>query len=301
MLGPEKFIKDTKEILDEPKMSQEQVDNGFEEKYGYPLNKQKVNVLYMNTACNLRCDYCYETEKRSDLKKQETVTQDQYIQFFDEIANREKGVISTVVIMGGEIFLNYALLLEILRYVSQKLHNYAISITTNGTLLHKWSKQQLEHIRKRIVTFEVSWDGSGQDRRQYADGHSSRKRVRKNLEYLRSIGIDYKISYTVHRDNYQKMLYDMVYILEKLKPNAIKLSFACQELSDMGVDFVSLKNNFIEYAEQLFLSYHIPICDLSCTLCGKCDFSNFDGNHYMSPTKGEIFKDSHTKEQFNSF
>jgi len=147
----------------------------------------------------------------------------------------------------------------------------------------------------------VSWDGSGQHRRRYPSGRSSRKQVEQNLRYLRHIGIDYKISYTVQRDNYQKLLYDMVYILEKLKPNAIKLSFACQELGDAGVDFVSLKKNFVEYAEQLFLSYHVPICDLSCSLCGKCDFSNFEGNHYMSPTKGEIFKDSRTEEQFNSF
>jgi sulfatase maturation enzyme AslB (radical SAM superfamily) len=283
MLNPKEFIKNVEEILETESP------------------KQKVNVLYMNTNCNLRCDYCYEIDSRGNLDRDVTIKGEAAQAFFDEIAEREKGLVSTVVIMGGEVFLNYAFLLEILRYAESKPHQYAISITTNGTLLHRYTKNHLHEIRKRIVTLEVSWDGSGQDRRVDKAGISSRIQVEQNLAYLRSIDIDYKISYTVHRDNYKKLLYDMVYILEKLKPNAIKLSFACQELSDLGVDFEKFKSDFQEYAEQLFLSYQVPICDLSCGSCGMCDKSNFSGNHYISPTKGEIYKDSTTNEPFNSF
>jgi len=283
MLDPKSFIKDVDDILSDEKP------------------QQKVNVLYMNTNCNLRCDYCYEIDSRGNLDKDVTITGQAAQAFFDEIAEREKGLVSTVVIMGGEVFLNYAFLLEILRYAERKSHQYAISITTNGTLLHKWTNQQLQHIRKRITTLEISWDGSGQDRRVFANGRSSKSQVEENMCYLRGIDIDYKISYTVHKDNYKHLLYDMVYILEKIRPVAIKLSFACQELSDIGVDFEKFKTNFKEYAEQLYLSYQIPICDLACAMCGICDKSNFCGNHYVSPTKGEIYKDSKVQEKFNSF
>lgn len=283
MLNPDNFLKDIEYIIDKPKA------------------KQRVNVLYMNTNCNLRCDYCYEIESREKLEKNNSITGPDAQAFFDEIAEREKGLVSTVVIMGGEVFLNYRLLLEILYYAEKMNHSYAISITTNGTLLHKFTKEQLQRVKKSIVTLEVSYDGSGHDRRIYPNGSSSKKQVEQNLKYLRSIGIDYKISYTIHKDNYKNLLYDMVYILENIQPTEIKLGFACQELDDNGVNFVEFKKNFIPYAEQLFLSYHVPICDLSCTKCGKCDKSNFEGNHYISPTKGEIFKDAKTNEKFNQF
>ena len=281
MLKPEKFLKNVNDII-RPK-------------------KQRVNVLYMNTACNLKCDYCYELKSRDGLAKSATVELARAKEWFQEIADREKGLVSTVVIMGGEVFLNYDLLTEIVDYAWKIDHRFGISITTNGTIIHKYTKAQITKLAKKISTLEISYDGTGQDRRIFHSGRSSRGIVEKSMETLRKYGIDFRISYTVHRDNYKYLLYDMVYILEVFKPKEIKLAFACQELTDIGVDFDKLKTEFLAYAEELYLSYNIPICDLACRKCGKCDKSTFEGNHYLSPTKGEIFQDAIIKNEFNTF
>ena len=261
--------------------------------------KQRVNVLYLNTACNLKCDYCYELDGRNELKKQEKITRRQGEDFFKEIAEREKGLVSTVVIMGGEVFLEKQLLLQVLEYANRLDHQFAISLVTNGTMFR--TLPGLKSITELITTLEISYDGSGQDRRIWHNGKSCKGTVESNLRMLKEWGIDFKISYTVHKDNYKNLLYDMVRIMEVFKPYQIKLSFACQELEDAGVDFVKFRQDFLQYAEQLYMSYGIAICDLSCALCNRCAKSHFEGTNYYSPTKGQILEDAKTEHKFKSF
>jgi sulfatase maturation enzyme AslB (radical SAM superfamily) len=235
------------------------------------------------------------------MKKAATISFSRAKEWFHEIATREKGRVSTVVIMGGEVFLNYDLLCEIVDYAWKMEHQFGISITTNGTLLQLHTELQIKKIVNRISTLEISYDGTGHDRRIFHSGASSRKTVEHAMKMLRTYGIDFRVSYTVHKDNYKCLLYDMVYILEVFKPKEIKLAFACQELTDIGVDFAKFRTDFLAYAEELYLSYSIPICDLACRKCGKCDKSTFNGNHYLSPTKGEIFQDAVIGNEFNTF
>lgn len=282
MLKPKEFLKNVNKILK-------------------PGKTQRVNVLYMNTACNLKCDYCYEIKSRKKLDNDVTINSYRAYKWLQEIADREAGLVSTVVIMGGEVFLNYDLLYKIVDYAHNLDHQFGISITTNGSLLHKFTEIQLNDIASRISTLEISYDGTGQDRRIFHSGKSSRQHVESAMRMLKIYGIDFRVSYTVHKDNYKCLLYDMVYILEVFKPKEIKLAFACQELAGIDINHKQFKSDFLQYAEELYLSYEIPICDLSCHKCGKCDKSTFEGNHYLSPTKGEIFQDAVIKNEFNTF
>jgi len=264
--------------------------------------------MYLTTRCNLKCDYCYEGEGRENLIEQRDLMKEDIEIFLDEIAVREKGQVSTLVIMGGEPFLKFDLLKYAVDTAWKMDHKFGISITTNGTLINaKFSKApsliELKELVSKISTLEISWDGSGHDRRVY--GHevpvSSRPMVHKAILMLADNNIPFRISYTVHKNNWNKLVYDMVYIMEKFKPAEIKLSFACQELEDNGVDFKMLKEKLLEYAEHLYISYGIPICDLSCKLCGKCKKSNFIGNSYMSPTTGISYEEIHSEKKFTAF
>jgi len=260
--------------------------------------KQKVNVLYITTMCNLGCDYCYKIDKSS----KKTASKEQIEEFFNEIAKREHGLISTVVLMGGEPFMVMPRTEYALKYADSLEHQFAISLVTNGTYIKMYNKEYYDELLKKIVTLEISYDGSGQGRRSYDfTGSPSKEIVEDSLKYLRRIDIPFKISYTVHKDNVKNLLKDMVRIMEVFNPYQIKWSIACQELSDMGIDWVKLKKDFYPYAEYLFNKYGIAICDVSCPFCKMCVKDNFEGNSYLSPTKGILYEDSVTQKKFSNF
>jgi len=260
--------------------------------------KNKVNVLYITTICNLRCDYCYELDKSS----KKTATMEQIKEFFDEIAKREHGLVSTVVLMGGEPFIAMKRIEEALDYTNSLEHRFSISLVTNGTMIKMYNKDYYDKLLKKIVTLEISYDGSGQDRRIHDfTSLSSKPIVEDSLRYLKEIDIPFRISYTVHKDNIKNLLRDMVYIMEVFKPFQIKWSIACQELSDIGINWVKLKKDFYPYAEYLFTKYGIAICDVSCPVCNRCVKDNFEGNAYLSPTKGIFYGESQTQKAFDNF
>lgn len=264
-------------------------------------DKQRVNVLYLTTMCNLKCEYCYEQNFRDKNKKTEKLTTVHIDQFLHEIKNREAGRVSTVVIMGGEPFLAYPMLCYALKKMSEADHRWGISITTNGTMtgeiksIFKLCKPNMS------LTLEISYDVSGQDSRIYHNGLSSRDIVETLLDDLLIEETPFAISYTIHKGNYKHLLADIIFLCEKYKPTKISLSPYCQELDDLTGDYKKFMAAFVPYAEYITKKYSIPICDLSCRVCGKCDKSNFEGNAYMSPTTGLTYQDQSTEKKFDKF
>ena len=280
--------------------------NKFFQNVEYIRGQQRTNVIYLTTACNLQCDYCYEGKKREGLEKQQPLTFDQVDECINEIASREANTVSTVVIMGGEPFLEFNRLVHVfekaktLYMVDGK--KWAFTITTNGTNILSEFLEVIQAYRKYfIINFEISYDGSGHDRRVFPNGKSSRSIVEKHIFQLKKENFPFCISYTVHKDNHKNLLYDMVRILETMRPEAISLSIACQELDDIGVSYKTISKDFEPYAEELFRRYGIPICDAACKVCKSCDKSKFVGNTYMSPTTGLTYEEKDTQKEFSSF
>ena len=265
--------------------------------------EQRVNVLYLTTACNLKCTYCYEQnfrEKHVSPKKLLPVHIDQ---FLHEIMAREAGMISTVVIMGGEPLLEYSLLCYTLKTMGAADHNWGVTITTNGTITQEYHSisDWYDDYDNMSLTFEISYDVTGQDSRIYHNGTSSREKVETFLDDLLIDDIPFAISYTIHKGNYKNLLADMVLLCEKYNPTKISLSPYCQELDDEMGDYKRFMNDFVPYAEYITEKYDIPICDLACRVCGKCDKSSFVGNAYMSPTTGLTYQDQDTEKKFDKF
>lgn len=266
------------------------------------VNEQRVNVLYLTTACNLRCTYCYEAKFRDDEEKAKKLTEIWIDQFLHEIMTREVGMVSTVVIMGGEPLLEYGLLCYTLKRMGELDHNWGVTITTNGTITQEYSSIMKWHDYDNIsLTLEISYDATGQDVRIYHNGKSSRGVVESFLDELLIEGIPFAISYTIHKGNYNHLLKDMVLICEKYKPTKISLSPYCQELDEVMGDYKQFMKYFTPYAEYITEKYGIPICDLACRVCGKCDKSSFVGNAYMSPTTGLTYQDQDTEKVFDKF
>jgi len=277
---------------------------------------QRTNVIYINTDCNLRCEYCYEGSSREGLPDQINCTPKDIDIFLNEICEREKGLVSTVVLMGGEPFLKFDLVeyvvLKAASLIKVKGGGWGFSIISNGTLftdkiLTKYKDLILIANNNGVgITQEVSFDGSGQYRRKWPDGSNSIDHVERGIQKLIEYEIPFRISYTVHAGNYKNILKDCIYILEKYPSSChdrMTVGYAYQELDSIlgsgGAE--NLKKEFKIYADHLLDIYGVPICGNTCGYCNMCSKSNFVGNSYLSPTTGITYDDKTTTHSFQQF
>ncbi len=274
----------------------------------------RTNVVYLNTDCNLRCEYCYEKDSREGLEDQANCTEKQIDAFLNEIQQREKGRNSCIVIMGGEPLLKFDLLEYLIRRAMSmyKPEGWAIPVTTNGLMFlsnklisrYQTLMDDVGKCRTVIHDIEISFDVSGQYRRKMPDGSDSRPYVERAIKKVDEINFPYRFSYTVHKGNHANIIQDLVYLLETYpKARRIAVSWAYQELDDeFGSGYAKqLKNKIRPYGNHLFKMYNRPICDCCCSVCRLCDKSSSVGNSYLSPTEGILYADKNTKNKFNQF
>lgn len=308
----DKFVKSEQPVDSTPvKLSEPKLNKFNEDKQG----TQRTNIIYLNTNCNLRCEYCYEADSRNGLPDQVNITPAEIDAFLLDVKEREKGRVSTVVLMGGEPFLDF----HLIEYIILKACSLAgdhggwgLSIISNGTLftdklLTKY--KELIDIAAKHQTFiaqEVSYDGTGQYRRKWPDGSNSKDHVERGMKKLIEYEIPFKISYTVHSGNYKNLVKDCVYILENYPlPYHYRMTvgYAYEDLdSVLGYKgSYKFKQEFIPYAKYLFDTYGVPICGNTCGYCKECDQSTFVGNAYLSPTTGVSYDDKTTTHSFQQW
>lgn len=274
----------------------------------------RTNIVYLNTDCNLRCEYCYEKNSREGLPDQANCSKEQIDSFLEEINQREKGMNSCIVVMGGEPLMRFDLLEYLIRKAMsiEKPEGWAIPVTTNGMMflsnrLIERYVSLMDDVKKCshvIHDIEISFDVSGQFRRKMPDGSDSRPYVERGIKNVINAGLPLRFSYTVHKGNHDKIVEDLVYLLETY-PTAsrIALSWAQQELDDEFGDgsYRAIKKRLIPYANFLYGKYGKPICDTVCGQCGLCNKSSSVGNAYLSPTEGILYANKRTETGFNQF
>jgi len=278
--------------------------------------EQRTNVIYLNTNCNLRCEYCYEISSRDGLPDQIDCTYQDIDSFLEEICIREKNLVSTIVLMGGEPFLRFELieytLLKSASLTKKKGAGWCFSIISNGTLFSDKILTEYKELISLVsknsvrVTQEISFDVSGQYRRKWPNGDNSVAQVEKGMQKLIDYKIPFRISYTVHMGNYNNIIRDCIYILEKYPKDyceRLMVGYAHSDLdSSLGEGSVErIRKDFTQYADHLFEIYGVPICNHTCGGCGICKKSNFVGNSYLSPTKGITYADKKTLHSFKQF
>lgn len=272
--------------------------------------EQRTNVIYLNTDCNLRCEYCYEHDSRVGLPDQADCTPEKIDEFLNEINGREDGRVSTIVLMGGEPLLRFDLVEYTILKAAQLKKNggFGVSIVTNATLftdemIERYKKIfRLGKVNSVYITLDISYDVSGQYRRKWPDGSNSKDTVEKAIEKLIKNNIVFRISYTCHSGNYKNLLEDCIYILERFPEiERLLIGYAYMDLRKVIDDSFSVKPNFTPYAIELYKRYGIPICDHACSECGLCNKSNYVGNSYLSPTTGISYAEKETKSKFGQF
>lgn len=304
------FFKNMRNILsDQPVKEETKLTKGVSDSLG----DQRTNIIYLTTACNLRCEYCYEKDSRQGLPDQSNLTTDDIDNFLNEIVKREKTQTSTVVIMGGEPFLRFDLVQYIVaRAIQIPDKKWGISITTNGTLFTDKVIKQFKHLldlckqSSRVVfSLEISYDGSGQEKRKWPDGSSSRFVVEKAIDNIVSNDIPFRISYVVQDLNYNEVVKDVITILERWKGiRRIGIGYAYRLLDDAlkGEKIAdSIRSNLTPYLIEIYKEYKVPICDHVCNFCNRCKKDNFVGNSYLSPTTGISYDEKSTEHPFQQF
>lgn len=272
---------------------------------------QRTNVIYLNTDCNLRCEYCYEGDSRKGLSDQVHLTSEGIDSFLKEISDREKNLVSTIVIMGGEPFLRFDLVEYIVNKCIKTSKGWGIALVTNGTLFTPKILDKFKHLlescklSKTFLSLEISYDGSGQHRRKWPDGSSSRDVVENCIDNLSNNNIPFKISYVVHRDNYKNVIIDAIRIFERWPSlQRFLVGFAFEDLDKaLNSQMVGqrIRDELTPYFKELYKIYKKPICGLLCDVCGLCKRENFSGNSYLSPTTGISYDVKETKHKFHQF
>lgn len=276
--------------------------------------EQRTNVIYLNTNCNLRCEYCYEGDSREGLPDQADCSPEIIDNFLDEICKRESGLTSTVVIMGGEPFLRFDLVQYVVYRAIElnKPGGWGFSLITNATFL---TDKKIIELKKLLdlslkfnahISFEVSYDASGQFRRKWPNGSNSKEIVEAAIDRLVKHQVYFKLSYTCHAGNYMNLVDDCIYIFERWPlpyHTRMTVGYAYTDLDKVlgqgGAQKV--KKEFIPKAIELFKKYKIPICGNTCGYCKICEKGNFVGNSYLSPTTGITYAKKLTGAEFKQF
>ena len=252
------------------------------------FQNQKTNILYLTNCCNFDCEYCYQAKSRNSAKPS-FISFENAKKFINEIVERESGLISTIVLFGGEPLLNPDLFYKILDFIESKNHKFNISTTTNGYYLSKHLVEFKNKILnlKNHFSLEISYDGSGQFRRKFNN---------KNTDFVKELidKIDFKFSirYTIHSGNIKTYLKDLAELSLNQNIDKIIVNFNESEIGFIK-DFVS------KQAIEIFKYTQKPICYLNCDFCKRCNFEKFNGIQYQYNDSN--FEVSGNATEFNHF
>lgn len=116
----------------------------------YECDSITINVT---NNCNLSCSYCFESSKSEAMMSFETAKEIIDKSYRD--IPKEIGVF-TINLFGGEPFLNWKLIKQIIDYTNLKKYNVRYGVTTNMTIL---TEEIIDYIDDNDIMLLVSIDG----------------------------------------------------------------------------------------------------------------------------------------------
>ena len=209
-------------------------------------------VLYLTKRCNMRCSYCFEKDILTNDHKDD-MTMDQVERFIDFALKEDPN--GTLILFGGEPFVT-DLVFKILEYNNNRLK---IQIYTNGLNV---DNDTLVKLTKYKLNLGISYDCSYNYRRSRT---SKIPELLFKCKKLRERGLlDFSISYTVRKDNFDDFIPDIKLLQETFNPQKIEISFDTVQL---GKDYYELCEEF--QAKDLGLKG--AVCSINCHKCKQCE------------------------------
>jgi len=134
------------------------------EKAGIKKVNPNLIRIQLGLLCNYSCPYC----SQKNLRKTETNSKDTLLEFFETLptwyfgGKNGKGFTTTFEICGGEPFLYWKEMKEIVNAISENYPDASINITTNGSL---FTPEIVEWIKTKKLIVIISHDGPLQHQR----------------------------------------------------------------------------------------------------------------------------------------
>lgn len=189
-------------------------------------------TLFMTTACNLRCTYCYASAGDTPQKSMPLETAKRGIRFVarnaQALGRRE---IEIAYHGGGEPTTHWSVMRDSLAYARAlgrelSLRVYA-STASNGVL----SDRQVDWIVEHLDGVSLSFDGlpeAHDKHRLTVSGQGSSHLVMKTMERFDAAGFDYGVRMTVTRDQISRLPDSVELVCSRFRPSRLQVEPAYQ-------------------------------------------------------------------------
>ena len=157
-------------------------------------------VIHVTHRCNMKCLYCYESDKESTFTWEETKER------IDKIIENSSSNKFHLEFLGGEPMLAWDLIKKIYEYIEieyyEKVFVNYYGLTNNGTIL---TEEQLDYLSKnKRITYAISLDGTkaaNQFRIMKKDNSNSYDIVVNNIKRLIEKDVSINVHLVVHPYN----------------------------------------------------------------------------------------------------
>ena len=167
----------------------------FQEREEAPVvsvNQRLCQVqLSVAATCNLRCRYCYATDRREG--NHPLLTLSDYKHLIDDILTISPHI--SFSLTGGEPLVN-ADCIAIGAYIRER--GCEVDLLTNATLI---SEQNIDDIARTFYRVSISIDGSTAALHDSFRGRGAHERAMRAIRLLENRDVDYALSMTVNRHN----------------------------------------------------------------------------------------------------
>lgn len=172
-----------------------------------------VFIIWVTTACNFNCSYCYEGNNKKALFMSES-TADKTVDFIVKKCEEEKIVRCNIVFHGGEPTLNMKAIKSICKSIKEKLAcETNFEITTNGYCI---SESDLDFLIENMSSITISIDGNEEMHntcRKTVRGLHTYEEVLK-IANLINDKVSPRIRMTINSKNYHLLSEGVISLLE---------------------------------------------------------------------------------------
>lgn len=269
-----------------------------------------INItLEINRKCNLRCSYCYITDKNNEEMTLETAQKSVDFAIEKIISMNHKNRKIVIDFLGGEPLLNFNLIKNIVDYCEEQTEivniKFKYVMTTNGTI---FNRDILEFLTKKDFSLKISIDGNQNIHdltRKDIFGNGSFHMIKQNLhlfgEYENRTQKFIQVSNVLTKNNYRFYLETIQFLvetfgfryidtgmnsfeewsdkeweeLEKILSQVLEYYLKCY---DQGKEFIwNYLENSLESFENIWKLY-------SCGAGIISFYISYNGTYYLCPT-----------------
>lgn len=201
-------------------------------------NTDKTIYLKLNSNCNLRCVYCFQTHDCKSIIKQD-------ISEFDILLKKLITENQNIILFGGEPFIEENI--KNITHIFDLLDNKKVYIFTNGCYDNKFSNFIYQN-KSKINSMTISIDGVEEihnKRRVLKDGNSFQKII-QNAKELLANGITFLLQINIDKDNYDRIDELFQYLDLTFGIDNITITLNKVLHSDRSIEEIDLLKKYLE-------------------------------------------------------